>query len=351
MKKLISILCVLSIIFTGASVIASEEDAVINTENYTLKYSEVGALAREKSPTIKSMIAQSNMSAYQGASPISDPNMGHWSPGSGPESNNDKAFRLAELEKIIDKSIVKTENTFITCVSLENNLQNALIDIDAMEEGLKIQELLYNQGKLSKIEFESYKNNYESVKHQISTIEMQLNMLKGQLNMEIGRDVNAPLTLDKTIPYNTAVLDARNYEKDMQQAIDNDENVSNLSKMYRDMAKLVDADDNSVSRAYMENAKAGLEQVITATELIFMSSYNGLDSAYNQIILAEKNLENQKQVLEIAQLKYDSGIISKQQYNQAKGDYDKSVINVLLAKNSFTEASNTYNSMINGEKK
>lgn len=346
MKKFLSIFCILTVLGTGALVLATTSTASVDISgSLTLKYQDIDSIMRENSTTIKSLTATSEASAYEGVNPLT----GEWYTGYSHESTSDKKQRLEDLEKEIVATINSTKSSFISAVNLEKMIESFNIDISMLEKSLEIQELLYSQNKISLVEYQSFQNTLAVTLSNLKTLETNLDLLKKSINISLGRDINASLSLNQQIPYDSSALNSRNYSTDYANMLNNSVAIRNLDDYLEYQEDIYDFNDNIAAKLNLESARLTVASVTANYELAFLSTYNAIDSTYTEISNATLLLENAKNELTVATAKYDSGMISGIDKLSAENEVKKAEINLKTAQNSFVNAVNSYNCLINGE--
>lgn len=346
MKRLISIICVMAIFCTSVMVLASDTtETTVMSDNLILNYEDIDTLMRENSVAIKSLTATSEASAYAGVNALT----GEWNTGYNHENTKEKKQRLEDLEKEIQATVTSVKNTFITAVNLEKSLQSLEIDIASMERAMEIQDLLYSQEKISKVEYQAFQNTYTVTKSNIDTINLNLSILKKSINVNLGRDIDATISLNQNITFDDSILETRDYSTDYAATLSNSKTLSDMDDYLDYHQDVYDVDDNIAAKLNLEAARLLVEQVNSSFELAFVSVYNGLDSANTEIVNSKLLLENAENALTIAKAQYKSGMISLIDYETAQSEVEKAEIALEIAQNSFVEAVNSYNSLVNGE--
>jgi Outer membrane protein len=108
------------------------------------------------------------------------------------------------------------------------------------------------------------------------------------------------------------------------------------------------SNEYKLAKEELEDVELDLQDVKRTQELKFQQVYETVKDKQKALDLEEKKLAQEKTKAEFAEKKYDLGMISKVEYDDAKSDYDLQAIKLETAKSDLFTAYRKYEWMLKG---
>lgn len=256
------------------------------------------------------------------------------------------AYEKAKLnkEKNINKINIDIEKVIYEIIFLEEQLKLEEYRYSVLNERYDILETKYSENLITQKEMDDMKFNIdskhidiESVKDLIVSADMKLKNLLSISFEGAPIEVTADI---KYMPYKNISIDEL-----VNQAIKNSVEIYELTQNItarETELEIVAEFRNASSKRYDDSnyalgkAKAELDNSKSSIEVNVRNSFNELITLAERVDLAQKYEELLKKKLDIAKLKLDMGISSREEYLTEEQAYNEGVFNTLKAKYNYT---------------
>lgn len=237
-------------------------------------------------------------------------------------SSQTKSLQTTKIKKSIYEYIYQT-----------NLLEQSKADLDNQKLNFDLASSKLNQGAISKLEFDSLKNNYESAQLSYQNSIDSLDKKREELNILLGRDISLDIDISYDLDINNSNLDEFDFEDIYQFNLLN--NIDYLNAKLNSI--LSEREYNSYIVALSEiSVEARTKKISMNKSKIEYENFK--DSLKSDISYELKNLMNQrknidikKEALDLKTLEYDlakkrykNGQISLTDLNYEYNDYSKS---------------------------
>lgn len=267
-----------------------------------------------------------------------------------------------ELEKAIlqidmgNQSIIwGGQNLYLAYNSLKSKRDELGQNLQLLDNQINIMTLQEELGMITLLDLDGIKNQRQEIIFAIDSLQDQMDNLMGELNLILGEDFDRPLELEDSFKIDKNFIPKMNYKKDKQLAKNNSYSIKlknyDYKIQYDNMLwenKNGSSDELRTAKRNADNAKLALDQEGKNVELIFSKAYQEIQSKVVELKNENNNLEYEQKKQYISQLKYELGMISKMEFEDAKSKYDSQNSKVKTIEQDLFQKSLQYKALLKG---
>lgn len=262
-------------------------------------------------------------------------------------------------EMVNSQMVSAGENLIFAYYAIDEQMENIDKNIAMLQEQLRILKIQESLGNISSIDIEGIELTIEELNSTKEALDNQKLNIKRQLNLLLGQSYNTPLEISFTPSLDIYKISSMNNKEDLNTAVENSYELR-LQKYEIDTKQValerakIDEDDGENSNKYklanidLENEEIEFEDAKRNYKLKFQQLYETVKDKQKALTLENKKLAQEKTKLEAAKKKYDLGVISKKDYDDAQSYYDLELIKVETAKSDLFTAYRKYEWMLKG---
>lgn len=280
--------------------------------------------------------------------------------------------QLKEMEKLpaqeleLDKTILQinmgneglvwgAKNLYLAYANLEKQRNELIRNLEIMEKQVDIMEVQKDLGMLIDLDFIEMLNQKEKLALGIKTMETQMDNLKRELNGMLGQEFNEDIELEDAFIVEDESIANINYEEDLKLAKKNsyavqikeyDYNIQKINTDWED--RHGDYDSYKTANRSLENADAELDEEVKNVELVFTKAYRELQNKILSFKTEKKHLEHERNKDDIVKLKYELGVISKMELEQAKSEYYSKSNEIMVSEQELFQMLIQYKELLKG---
>lgn len=198
------------------------------------------------------------------------------------------------------------------------------------EKQMEIYKLQYENGFISKKEYDSYITSNNDTNYSYTDKKNQQEIALKNLKLSLGIDEDTKVIFKNDVESDLDIVSKINFDDDVDEMLDNNSDIK-LKEIALD--SLNDSDD--ASDYEIDNAEINLEELEKSAKISFEQQYNTLMSSYNTLKSSNDILKNKQKDLSVIELGYSSGFKSKQDVDKAKLDLEEQKSKVENNKNAF----------------
>lgn len=274
----------------------------------------------------------------------------------------------ADLSSLIDSMKVQNEmvnnqiiwageNLVFAYDSIEKTEKDIDENLALLENKLRVLKVQKDLGYVTTIDEDGLKLSIEDLKNTKDTLNLKKEDIKRQLNLLLGQPYDTSLDIVFEPYMKDSKLNLMDKEDDLETALANNYTIKlqEYEVESREIALDRAGDDHGkgsneykLAEEELENVKLSFQDTVEAQELKFQQLYEAVKDKQKVLSLEEKKLEQEKRKMKTAKLKYDLGVISKSEYDDAKLSYDLQSIKLQTTESDLFTAYRKYGWMIKG---
>ncbi len=242
------------------------------------------------------------------------------------EMELDKAILQIEMG---NKSIVwGAQNLYLAHSSLKRQRDELLQNLELLDNQINIMKLQEELGMITLLDLNGVINQRDQIILGITTLDIQISNLKRELNIMLGLSYYEDLNLEDTFIIDKTIISAINYEDDLKIATKNSYSIQ-IKKLdydiqYNNMRwadRYGSSDEFRAARRSLESTEIAIDAEYKVVESTLIKAYQELQNKVAVLDNENKNLEYEGQKYDALKLKYELGMISKIELNQAESEY------------------------------
>lgn len=247
-------------------------------------------------------------------------------------------LKKAELtyNQTVEDAVYKAQQSYISCLSTISQIQNKKDSLEYNEKKADIYKLQYENGFLSKKEYEDAVRDNTDSQNEINQLENAQETALNNLKLTLGISQGEDITLSNDIEADLNSVLSIDYKEDLKEMLKNSVDIS-IADLELQWAKDDDDDDDDddYENYSLENKELNLDKQYTTLEITFKEKYNDLMTAYNSIKSSYDKLQQSQEDYGVLSKKYSFGFITKNELEKAKIDLDSSTADFNTERNEF----------------
>lgn len=249
-----------------------------------------------------------------------------------------------QYDYVADQLVMGAQTLFITLHTMELQQQDAQRGLEQLTRAQTEMQKRYDLGQVSELELLKIKNQRSQTASTIESLKYQVKNLKGDLALMLGIDPAVNLTLS---PLPASPNSKRNYDNDLKAAIKASYDLYFKNDTMRTASNDFKDDKTNTKHAY-EAAKIAYQAAEQQLTQNFRKMYDAIpekERAYNQ---AKADEDLQQRLYDAAAVKYQRGLISKNEYTTEKEALEAARSATQKAQIDLFTATNQYDWAVRG---
>lgn len=270
--------------------------------------------------------------------------------------------REKELEKTImqiemaDESIIwGAKNLYLGYNALSIQRQDLIRNLEVLDDQIDIVNIQKALGMVTSLDLDEIKKQREELIFGIKALDTQMDNLLGEFNLMIDGQYNELFELDYNFDLDEEEITGIEYENDLKLAKENSYSTKlkeydyEIQKIYMEWEdKHGDSDSYKAARRDFENIGVELGQEDSQIELTFFQAYQDLTKKLDIFKNEKANFEHEEKKHEIEELKYELGMISRLDMEQARSAYYSQDNKVKVAEQDLFQIMLQYRALTRG---
>lgn len=251
------------------------------------------------------------------------------------KTKNDYKTAKTNFDQKIESAVYNAQTAYLTYL---NDLSTSKINEDTVNYNNKkadIYKIQYDSGFISKNQYIKYlQGNTSTIDLSKSQDTEELDRIKLCTLLGISPEEKITFNTDVTVDFN--VISQINYEKDLQQMLDNSLDIKDKNDAIDDLEAEEDTtykDKEDIYDYKHDNSEIDLKQAISTAETNFKATYNDLMASYNSLKNSYDKISQEQNEFKITQTQFDYGFISKNALDNAKITLDKDNASFIKTRN------------------
>lgn len=257
----------------------------------------------------------------------------------------DLADTYATTEKQVENSanqiVMGAQTQYISLCTMQDNIEALDRTIAAIDRQLPVVEKQYEIGMATALDVENLKNQRMAAESSKLTLENQIASIENSLSLTLGNDAGTTVHVQKVPEVTDRQLREINYEKDLEEAKTNSYTIWQKRDALRKASNDYEDDVTSTLDAY-NAAKIDLAAAQEQVENDFRKLFNDVSEKKRLLDEAESDLELAESNFKVAETKYEKGMISKLEYENAQDTLETAKAAITTAQTDLFTAYNTY---------
>lgn len=275
------------------------------------------------------------------------------------EQKQDYQKTLKDTERQIDyaadQTISGAESLYLTILSTQLQLDGLKNNtLASTQRSLKVIELRYQLGQVSKLTLTQVQNGYESLESSITSLENTVSTLYSSLQSLMGDVPTGKLQLLDTPSVTANELSYLNYASDLSKAKENSYTLYTADRAVEDAEDAMndarrDEGKNSYQYKMAEYAYQSSiykkDAAVASFEASFLNLYKAIAPAQTALAAKQSTLAYEQQMYAVAEKKYQLGNLSanalqdaKDTLDSAQRDVDAAQLDLFTAYHSYDQA-------------
>lgn len=251
------------------------------------------------------------------------------------DAKNAHKTAQTNYDKKVESAVESAQNAYVTYL---NDLSTSKINDDTVNYNTKkadIYKIQYESGFISKNQYmKDLQGNTSTIDLSKSKDTEELDRVKLCTLLGISPEEKIEFNTDVTADFN--VISQINYEKDLQQMLDNSLDIKDKNDAIDNLEAEEDTtykDKEDIYDYKHDNSEIDLKQAISSAETNFKGTYNDLMASYNSLKNSYDKISQEQNEFKITQTQYDYGFISKNGLDNAKITLDKDNASFIKTRN------------------
>lgn len=276
------------------------------------------------------------------------------------EQKEDYQKTLADTERQIDyaadQTISGAESLYLTILSTQLQLDGLKNNtLASTQRSLKVIELRYQLGQVSKLTLTQVQNGYESLASSITSLENTVSTLYSSLQSLMGDVPTGKLQLLDTPSVTANELSYLNYASDLSKAKENSYTLYTADRAVEDAEDAMndarrDEGKNSYQYKMAEYAYQSSiykkDAAVASFEASFLNLYKAIAPAQTALAAKQSALAYEQQMYAVAEKKYQLGNLSANALQDAKDTLDSAQRDVEAAQLDLFTAYHSYDQAV-----
>lgn len=247
-------------------------------------------------------------------------------------------FQFSQAEATIAKTAQSMYPTYYQLIYNLEQLQANLALAETSYQGALVQQQL---GMCTENDVADALYNVTSIKNSIASLENQVVVVKQEFCKLIGKSFNAEVEFGELPEVDYDYIASINVYEDIEVALNH--NYTVLSKQNA-MTNYGPSTAYESQQSDLFSLNAAREDVRSAVN----QAYLDIQAAKSEVDMANEKLANAQRSMDLAELKYNLGLISKLEYEQQKVSYVAEEVSCKTAESKLLDAINTYKWSLRG---
>ncbi|MDR3767422.1 MAG: TolC family protein [Butyricicoccus sp.] len=246
-----------------------------------------------------------------------------------------------QVENSADQIVVGAQTQYISLCTMQDNIEALDRSIAAVDRQLPVIEKEYEIGMATALDVETLKNQRAAYVSSKLTLENQIAAIENSLSLTLGNDAGTTVHVQKVPEVTARQLRDMNYEKDLEEAKTNSYTIWQKRDALRKASNDYEDDVTSTLDAY-NAAKIDLAAAQEQVENDFRKLFNDVSEKKRLVDQAESDLELAESNYKVTETKYQQGMISKLEYENAQDTLETAKAAITTAESNLFTAYNTY---------
>lgn len=246
-----------------------------------------------------------------------------------------------QLENAANQIVVGAQTAYAGIITIREGIESLDRSLAALDRNIAVVEKQVEIGMASQLTLENLEQTRRTAAAQRETLVKQQTATENQLSLLCGNTANTtvkPTTLPTVTDRQLADM---NYEKDLEAALDNSYTIWSARDEMRKASNDYEDNVTSTKDAY-EAAKLNLEYAEESVTNSFRQLYLDVQDKKRLLDEAQAAYDMEKKNFDVDALRYERGMISKNDYLTAQDDLAAQEDAVRTAEHDLFAAYNTY---------
>lgn len=246
-----------------------------------------------------------------------------------------------QLENAANQIVVGAQTAYAGIITIREGIETLDRSLAALDRNIAVVEKQVEIGMASQLTLENLEQTRRTAAAQRETLVKQQTATENQLSLLCGNTANTtvkPTTLPTVTDRQLADM---NYEKDLEAALDNSYTIWSARDEMRKASNDYEDNVTSTKDAY-EAAKLNLEYAEESVTNSFRQLYLDVQDKKRLLDEAQAAYDTEKKNFDVDALRYERGMISKNDYLTAQDDLAAQEDAVRTAEHDLFTAYNTY---------
>ena len=255
---------------------------------------------------------------------------------------DDAEYSLRKQADNVTKQLCSgAESMLIGIQSLDYMREDLVRNLDALDRTLTVMEVQAERGMISPLELENAQNQRTQLAANLATLDNQREALGTNLALLCGYSADTTVEPSNLPEVSATELRSMKYEDDLEAALKNSYTLWVKKDAVRAAANNRDKNVSGTIETYEAAVKErdAAEEELT---LAFKQAYDAVSSKKRLLDAAQFAVQKAEADLEVSQVKYEIGTVSKLDYQQAQDTLDAANNAVRSAKLDLLTAYRTY---------
>lgn len=246
-----------------------------------------------------------------------------------------------QVENSANQIVMGAQTQYISLCTMQDNIEALDRTIAAIDRQLPVVEKQYEIGMATALDVENLKNQRMAAESSKLTLENQIASIENSLSLTLGNDAGTTVHVQKVPEVTDRQLREMNYEKDLEEAKTNSYTIWQKRDALRKASNDYEDDVTSTLDAY-NAAKIDLAAAQEQVENDFRKLFNDVSEKKRLLDKAESDLELAESNFKVSETKYEKGMISKLEYENAQDTLETAKAAITTAQTDLFTAYNTY---------
>ena len=254
-----------------------------------------------------------------------------------------------QLDQVNDTMVSIVQNLFLSYLSAERQLDELQNNLALVNKNLEVLTLRQELEQVTALDVSELALQKSTLSANITILESSLANIKGEINIQLGRPYDAVLNLVEPNMADTSYLDEIDFAADWQKA----KEANYALKLQR--LELADLDETEYEdqqyqtfQLQRENSVLQLQSDEENLRFAHKKAYDEIENNQQLAAIAEAEYQQAQQTLEVAQTKYDLGLISQVDLMNSQATVRTKENNWRTAQYNVLTAVLSYQSIVNG---
>lgn len=246
-----------------------------------------------------------------------------------------------QLENATNQIVVGAQTAYAGVITIREGIETLDRNLAALDRNIAVVEKQVEIGMASQLTLDNLEQTRRTAAAQRETLVKQQTTTENQLSLLCGNTANTtvkPTTLPTVTEQQLANM---NYEKDLEEALDNSYTIWSARDEVRKASNDYEDDVTSTVDAY-EAAQLNLEYAEESVTNTFRQLYLDVQDKKRLLDEAQAAYDTEKKNFDVDALRYERGMISKNDYLTAQDDLAAQEDAVRTAEHDLFTAYNTY---------
>lgn len=266
-----------------------------------------------------------------------------------PKDKDLEDLRL-QLEPVNDLLVSVVQNLYLTGLSMEKQCASLKEQLYLLQRNVEVLELRLSLGQITELDLKTLQYQKTSAEAGLKNLENALVTIKGEINIQLGRSYDAPLTLAGLPEYDLTYAETVDRIADAETIKNQNFSLQVKRRELEDYDDVDDEDEKKYTTYQLERENKVLALSAAEENLRFSQEKLLIDiaSKAQNITLLESECSLLSEKQQIAQTKFDMGLISEIELVQSKTELGAKEAECFTAKAEYINAVETYRWLLRG---